>query len=100
MAIIKKPVQRPAQTAARTIDSGKALAFVGKAAVNQGPAASEEESEESKKPVLLRLWKSEIDQIEEAVERAAKKRPHSPHRYTRHAWIVEAIFEKIKREAH
>lgn len=96
MAITKKPEQK-AQIQVQAISEEKARAFIKGAAVNQETVSNE--GEEKKKPLLLRLWQSEIDQIDAALASAAsKKTGHSRRKITRHAWIVEAILEKLSGE--
>ncbi len=90
MAIRQKP-EKP--THQQTQD---ALAFVKKAAVNQ---TQEEPSiaGDTKKPITLKIWKSELAAIDEAVKALAEKQPFNRKRLKRHAFIIEAIFEKIER---
>ena len=94
--MIKKKPPQAQQINPNSPDPKAAQAFASQASVNQ-TQIQKSGAEEKKKEVLLRLWQSEIDQIDEAVRAAAAKRSFSRQRLNRHAWIVEAIFEKIKR---
>ena len=99
MAIRKKPEPKPSSKP--SIEPSKemrvALAFVEKASVNQSILDSEETDKDTKRLINLKLWASELAQIDKAVANAAANQPYARNRITRHGWILEAIFEKIKR---
>lgn len=95
MAIRKKPEPKPQLNPSKHLDT--ALAFVQKASVNQAVAESQTAVADTKKPIMLKLWASELAMIDEAVAMEARAQTYSRKRITRHGWIIEAIFEKIKR---
>lgn len=98
MAIRSKPAAKTAlQT--KALDKESAFAFVGQAAVNQTVLDKEAapQFKDEKRRVMLKLWASELAQIDAAVAKAAEGRPQSRNRITRHGWIIQTIFEKIER---
>ena len=93
MVIRKKPDKNEAE---QIINSDQALAFIQKAAVNQVVLAKDQ-GKEKKKPIMLKLWQSELEAIDKAVALYASKQPLARNKLKRHAFIIKAIFEKIER---
>ena len=82
MAISRKP-----QTAAKSRDVVDINALIHK-----GGSVASERAGEGEKPILLRLPSDLLNRIELSVKRRRVKTP-------RHTWILEAIVEKLEREA-
>lgn len=93
MAIRQKPDKAVVE---KHRNSEQAMAFVQKAAVNQVGLVTDQDREK-KKPIMLKLWQSELEAIDEAVKLYASLQPIARNKLKRHAFIIKAIFEKIER---
>jgi hypothetical protein len=86
MAIARKPHRSPAPAAGTETEI--------EALINRGGSPSGTAAEEEKPaavPIMLRVPKAMLDQIEAALKVRPVKLP-------RHTWILEAIHEKLTRE--
>lgn len=93
MVIRKKP-EKNLNELIQTSD--EAMAFIQKASVNQANLTKTHDREK-KKPIMLKLWQSELEAIDAAVREYASMQPIARNRLKRHAFIIQAIFEKIDR---
>lgn len=82
MAISRKP-----QAAAKSRDVVDINALIHK-----GGSSASEQAREGEKPILVRLPSDLLSRIDLSVKRRRIKTP-------RHTWILEAIVEKLEREA-
>lgn len=89
MALARKPKAKPAQKDEKSIEE---LINRGGGVPSEAPALQYGAGEGALVRVSLRLPKDLADQIETAVESRAIRTP-------RHTWILEAIHEKLEREA-
>lgn len=93
MAVSRKPKREEAKTPANkaSVDESK----INEVIERGGSVPNEQVStlyEDEQKSVQLRLYKSMIDEIDEVRNQTRKgKKP------SRHAWILEAIEEKLQR---
>ena len=92
MAIARKvsPSIQPGKVLA---DEKKIEALIGKGGSSIQSKKTSATDEDDFYPVLVRFYKSHISEIEEYLEQLPKR-----HRLSRHAYIVQAVEEKILRD--
>lgn len=92
MAIARKP-KKTELVSAQTVDEKTIEALIKKGGSSTQANQPEQDQDDAVKPVLLRLYQSQIDDIENIIEALPKRK-----RPSRHAYIVQAIEEKIHRD--
>ncbi len=91
---LTRPIKTETSTAKPVVDEKKIEALIGKggssvAMTTQTPA---DDDDDEKQQVRLIPYKSQLREIEEAIARLPKR-----GRPSRHAWILQAIEEKLER---
>jgi hypothetical protein len=81
------PVSRKPQAAAKSREGVDINALI-----HRGGSVANEQAREGEKPILLRLPPDLLSRIDLTVK-------HRRIRTPRHTWILEAIVEKLEREA-
>lgn len=91
MAIARKPKNTTAETASTLSEKTiEALISKGGSSTKANKSAL---SDDDVKPVLLKMFNSQITDIESILEQLPKR-----HKVSRHAYIIQAVDEKIQRD--
>ena len=95
MAIARKLSQNEPSSPRQMMDEKKIEALIEKGgsstqAVKKTQAQAQDDD---LKPVLIRIFQSQLNEIEETISKLPKRQ-----KLSRHAWIIQAIEEKIDRD--
>ncbi len=95
MAIAKKPSVAKS-TVEPAMDERKIEALINKggSSTKAKPEVVDQPDEDAIKTVLLRLYQSQLTEIEEVLAKIPKRQ-----RPSRHAYIIQALEEKIQRDS-